>query len=497
MRQLTDLVDTDSQNKKFYLDQHGCAKNQVDGEILVTRLENIGYIKTDEPFHADFIIINSCGFISSAKEESLNAVIDAKKSYPNAKILLAGCLAERYASVLEKELSEADGFFGNGDLSKIDGTVKSLLEGGRPVVVPPQTGVCCGDRNTLLSFKGSAYVKITEGCDNRCTFCAIPIIRGGLRSRKAEDIVQEIRALIKKGVHEINLIGQDLAAFGAGKSDDVFDDGTNTYSRLFETLREPLIETCGEKSSGEKSCLSRLLEEISKIEGEFWVRLLYIHPDHFDSDILDVMKKDSRFLPYFDIPFQSGDDKIIRAMNRKGSFDSYKKLVGTIRSYFPESCIRTTFLTGFPGETDDAAERTREFLETIESDWSGCFEYSCEEGTPAEKMKGKVKPKTAKQRADLLNEIQSRITQKRLSDRTGKIYDVLIEEIIENKEGTDEGLAIGRAWFEAPEVDGSFVVRYDLDNPDEVAAVVPGKMVKAKAVASSQVDIDGVLCESR
>ena len=209
------------------------------------------------------------------------------------------------------------------------------------------------------------------------------------------------------------------------------------------------------------------------------------------------MKKDSRFLPYFDIPFQSGDDRIIRAMNRKGSFDSYKKLVGTIRSYFPESCIRTTFLTGFPGETDDAAERTREFLETIESDWSGCFEYSCEEGTPAEKMKGKVKPKTAKQRADLLNEIQSRITQKRLADRTGKIYDVLIEEIIENKEGTDEGLAIGRAWFEAPEVDGSFVVRYDLDNPDEVAAVVPGKMVKAKAVASSQVDIDGVLCESR
>ncbi|MBQ5384197.1 MAG: radical SAM protein, partial [Treponema sp.] len=249
------MVDTDSQNKKFYLDQHGCAKNQVDGEILVTRLENIGYIKTDEPSHADFIIINSCGFISSAKEESLNAVIDAKKSYPNAKILLAGCLAERYASVLEKELSEADGFFGNGDLSKIDGTVKSLLDGGRPVVVPPQTGVCCGDRNTLLSFKGSAYVKITEGCDNRCTFCAIPIIRGGLRSRKAEDIVQEIKSLIKKGVHEINLIGQDLAAFGAGKSDDVFDDGTNTYSKLFETLREPLIETCGEKSSEEKSCL--------------------------------------------------------------------------------------------------------------------------------------------------------------------------------------------------------------------------------------------------
>ena len=359
----SDIRPAESLTKKFYLDQHGCAKNQVDGEILVTRLENLGYTKTDDPASADFIIVNSCGFISSAKQESLDAVIDARSSYPNAKILLAGCLAERYAKELDSELSEADGFFGNGDLSKIDGTVKSLLDGERPVVVPPQKGVCCGDRNTLLSFKGSAYVKITEGCDNHCTFCAIPIIRGELRSRKCSDIVEEIKLLVqKKNVREINLIGQDLAAFGCGKNDEVCGDGPES------------------KSTDGKSYLARLMEEISKIAGEFWVRLLYIHPDHFNCDILDVMKKDSRFLPYFDIPFQSGDDGIIKAMNRKGSFDSYKNLVCKIRTAFSESCIRTTFLTGFPGETDEAAERTKKFLETIESDWSGCFEYSSEDG---------------------------------------------------------------------------------------------------------------------
>ena len=499
MRALTDLATETNLKKKFYLDQHGCAKNQVDGEILVTRLERQGYERTDDASQADFIIINSCGFIAPAKEESLNAVIDARASYPNAKILLAGCLAERYATTLEKELPEADGFFGNGDLSKIDGTVKSLLDGERPVVVPAQVGVCCGDRNTLFSFKSSAYVKITEGCNNRCTFCAIPIIRGELRSRKISEIVSEIEDLVRnRGVREINLIGQDLAAFGCGKTDDVCGDGKNWHAEIFENLKSPVIENPDfDRDNGGKSYLARLVEEISRIEGDFWVRLLYIHPDHFNPDILEAMKKDSRFLPYFDIPFQSGEDGIIKAMNRKGGFESYRKLVGTIRSYFPDSCIRTTFLTGFPGESPESAERTREFLKCIQSDWSGCFEYSSEEDTPASRMKGKVKAKVARERSEKLREIQSEITRSRLKDRLGKIYDVLIEEIIENREGSDEGLAIGRAWFEAPEVDGSFVVRYDLDNPREVALVVPGAVVKARAVASSQVDVDGVLCESR
>ncbi|MDY4902767.1 MAG: 30S ribosomal protein S12 methylthiotransferase RimO [Treponema sp.] len=457
-------------SKKFFLDQHGCAKNQVDGELILTHLEQSGYVKTDNPEDADLIIINSCGFIESAKTESLNSLMDARKSFPKAKILLAGCLAERYADVFKTELMEADGIFGNGDISKVTETVNKMFSGERPVIKPPQNGVCCGNRNTLLNFKGSAYVKITEGCNNCCTFCAIPLIRGSLRSRKASEITEEITELVSKGTKEINLIGQDLAAYGTGKEDRVFDSSS---------------------SSQEHSFLYSLMEEISKISGNFWVRLLYIHPDHFNPDILEIMKKDSRFLPYFDIPFQSGADSIIKAMNRKGTSLSYQKLVQTIRSAFPESSIRTTFLTGFPGETEQDHNSTKEFLTAIQSDWSGCFSYSTEEGTPAAKMKGKVSKKAAEKRAGELVQIQSKITEEKLAERVGKTYDVLVEEIIENNDGTDEGLAIGRAWFEAPEVDGSFVIRYDLDDKEAVEAIKSGNVVKVKAIASSAVDIDG------
>ena len=480
-------------NKTFFLDQHGCAKNQVDGELIVSRLQKLGMTMVSEPEKADLILINSCGFIKSAKEESIASLMDARDAYPGAKILLAGCLAERYASTFKTELPEADGIFGNGDLAQIDSVVNSMFDGERPVVKPEQQGVCCGDRNLLLNYKGTAYVKITEGCDNRCTFCAIPLIRGSLRSRPAKDIVSEIKTLVESGTKEINLIGQDLAAYGCGKNDDVFDDGTNSYNAIYRELKEPICTTddWSEKYGG--SCLLRLMKEISAVQGDFWVRLLYIHPDHFNPDILSFMKQDSRFLPYFDIPFQSGSTRVIRAMNRKGSYESYTKLIRTIRSAFPESCIRTTFLTGFPTETDEEALETERFLQEVKSDWSGCFTYSTEDDTPAARLKGKVKPKTAKARADSLQILQAQITRERLSMRTGKTYSVLIEEIVQNNDGTDEGLAIARAWFEAPEVDGNVVVRYDLDDPRAVDTVKPGSLVKVRAFASSDIDLDAEL----
>ena len=483
-------------SKKFFLDQHGCAKNQVDGELIIDRLEKKGYIRTTEAEEADLIIVNSCGFIESAKKESLDAVMTARSSYPHAKILLSGCLAERYAKDLKDALPEADGIFGNGDISEIDNIVSSLFKGERPVLTPQQKGVCCGDRNTMLSFPGSAFVKITEGCNNCCSFCAIPLIRGKLRSRKAEDIVDEISSLVKKGYKEICLIGQDLAAYGCGKEDDVFGEGTNGYEKIYRNLEKPLFEYSSDSPlRKEKSYLARLAEKISSIEGNFWIRLLYIHPDHFDPDLLEVMKKDSRILPYFDIPFQSASEKIVHAMNRKGSSESYIKLEKIIRSAFPDAAIRTTFLTGFPGESEDDASKTFEFLSSLNSDWSGCFTYSCEEDTPAAKMKGKVSSKTAQKRADLLLQKQSEITCNRLSKRTGKKYDVLVEEIIQNNEGTDEGLAIGRAWFQAPEVDGNVVIRYDLSDPKAKETIVPGNMVSVMAASSSEFDIDGVFLD--
>ena len=466
---------------EFFIDEHGCAKNQVDGEIIISRLTSLGFRQTFDASKAQIIIVNSCGFINPAKKESIDALLRAKKNYPDAKVLLAGCLAERYADVLKDSLPEADGIFGNGDLSKIDSVVRPLLAGKRPVVTAEQRGISCGKRTMLLSYRNSVYVKITEGCSNRCTFCAIPIIRGSVRSRSADDIVDEIKTLLLLGVYEINLIGQDLAAYGTGDGDDVFGTGRFPLSCIGED---------GVNEGTEKlSALARLLKKISALKGRFIVRLLYIHPDHFNRDIFPVMQKDPRIVPYFDIPFQSGDDEIIKSMNRKCTAKEYVRLVRDIRSSFPEAAIRTTFLTGFPGETEEAFRSTQRFLSDIQSDWSGCFTYSREEDTASYGMKGRVPQKTALERKCVLEALQSEITEDRLKLRCGKEYDVLIEEVVAG----EEGLAIGRAWFQAPDVDGSFVVRYDRDDEAERSAVQCGNVVRVFADGVSGVDIDSRL----
>ncbi len=483
-------------SQKFFIDQHGCAKNQVDGELLISILTEKNWAQTFSPEAADLIIVNSCGFIESAKSESINAVMSARQMYPNAKILLAGCLAQRYAKDLSESLQEADGFFGNGDLDQLYKVVEPLMKGERPVLVPEQKGVCCGNRNLLLSFAGAAYVKITEGCNNRCSFCAIPVIRGELRSRKADEIISEIEKLISQGVYEINLIGQDLAAYGTGRNDSVFGTGRTFLPRgtpgdLSVEGGDNSINEEGSAPSAE-SGLCTLLKKISALKGTFRVRLLYIHPDHFNEDILSVIKDDSRFLPYFDIPFQSGDDEIIKSMHRVGSGQKYKALIAKIRSVFPDAAIRTTFMAGFPGETESSFENTKSFLKETATDWSGCFSYSREDDTPAFDYKKQVPQKTAQKRADELVEIQAEITRERLKSRTGKEYDVLIEEVLsESSENPDEGLAIGRAWFQAPEVDGSVVVSYDRSSESEKNAVKTGRLVRVKITSSGDVDLNG------
>ncbi len=484
----------------FFIDQHGCAKNQVDGELIINLLSKQGWKQTFEAHEADLIVVNSCGFIESSKTESINAVMSARQMYPKAKILLAGCLAERYAAELKDELLEADGFFGNGDLSQIYKVIEPLMKNERPVLVPKQKGVCCGDRNLLLSFKGTAFVKITEGCNNRCSFCAIPIIRGDLRSRKAQEIIDEIKDLVSKGVYEINLIGQDLAAYGTGAEDNCFGDG-RTYlpngTPGSEALTQPDSDGRGCETVA-KSGLARLLEMISQIQGTFAVRLLYIHPDHFNEDILPVMKSDSRFIHYFDIPFQNGDDELIKKMNRVGSQEKYKALISKIRSVFPDAALRTTFMAGFPGETEKAFENTKAFLSDIRTDWSGCFSYSREDDTPAYDFKNQVPHKTAEERAGELVELQAKITKERLKTRVGLEYDILIEEVLsQSMENPDEGLAIGRASFQAPEVDGSVVVHYDRSENSQNEAVKTGRLVRVKITSSGDVDLNGdFVCDS-
>lgn len=481
---------------RFFLDQHGCAKNQVDGELLVGILYSRGWAKTAEPETADLIIVNSCGFIEPAKKESLDAVLTARAAYPKAKIVLAGCLAERYADDLAEGLVEADAFFGNGDLSRLpeilDYLFPSNSPASRPVLVPEQQGVCSGVRPELLSFPRSAYVKITEGCDNHCSFCAIPLIRGALRSRTIHEIVEECASLVSNGVYELNLIGQDLAAYGCGSADLV--DSVDEADEADKSSARANPDFAG------LSPLARLLQKISTLQGDFRVRLLYIHPDHFSPDILPIMTADTRFLPYFDIPFQSGDADIIQAMNRKGKPEDYLQMISDIRTAFADAnspygtvALRTTFLVGFPGETDEAFERTARFLAELRSTWSGAFVWSREEDTRAYDMKKRVPKKTAQMRLDTLKEIQIRITPEELHFFVGRTVEVLVEELIPDPEA-DTRLALGRAWFQAPEVDGSVVLQFeDSQCGIDGNPIVPGSVVSAVVMAVNGVDVEAVV----
>lgn len=469
--------------KKFFMDLHGCAKNQVDAEIIIGIMENLSWKNTSDPDEADLIIVNSCGFINSAKEESINAVLQAKAAHPRAKVLLAGCLAERYADILKNDLLEADGIFGNGNLSLLPQLIDSMFPKKtsekkfiEKTLVPPQIGICGGERPKILNFPRSTYIKITEGCDNFCSFCAIPIIRGRLRSRPIKDICDEIKTFLKKGSYEFNLIGQDLAAYQTGKND----------------LKEDKLHK--EKCSG----LALLLKSISEIKGNFKIRLLYIHPDHFPLDILPIMTADKRFLPYFDIPFQSGAQKIIRAMNRNGSAEVYLDIVKNIRDAFEkakspygEPQIRTTFLVGFPGETDEDFNETIKFLQELRPLWSGGFTYSREEDTPSYSFKGRVPKKTAEARLAEIQNTQTSITEKKLDSFIGKEIEVLVEELIQAEDKTF--LALGRAWFQAPEVDGAVVLNFNLNSKDiDGNQILPGSVVKARIAARNGFDLEAV-----
>lgn len=411
--------------KKIYIESLGCAKNQVDSEILLSYALENGYTRTEEVGDADVIVVNTCGFIQSAKEESINTFFGLKEKNPGAKIILAGCLAQRYGN--EMELEEADAIFGNHDLSLFPSLLKSIEEEKREVVVPeyPDPDRERDDRKELLSFPRSAYLKISEGCNHCCSYCAIPIIRGPLRSRPFEAVVKEAKRLIESGVYEINVVAQDLGAYGL----DLY--GKSRFVELMDTL--------------------------SSLDGDFVLRMLYIHPDTFPLDLIDLVKERKKILPYFDIPVQHADKAVLKSMKRTGSGDEYAALFNKIREKNPDAVIRTTLMLGYPGEDRKAFEELLDFIEKAQPDWMGSFLYSREEDTPAYKMRNQKDHDRAQREAKKwqkeLEEKQSAITEKRLERFVGREYDALVEEIIEGEE-----LAIGRIYSQAPDVDGLTVI---------------------------------------
>jgi ribosomal protein S12 methylthiotransferase len=430
----------------YYLDPFGCVKNQVDAETMMAVLDQDDWSRTEDSSNADLIIINSCGFIESAKQESINAVLAYRKQYPEKKILLAGCLAQRYPGELTESLPEADALFGNTNLAAITKTANSIIgrdndPSSSPVLFPHSL---LGDR-PLLSLPGQVYVKISEGCNNRCSFCAIPGIRGPLQSRPIPQVLDECRRLLERGMGELCLIGQDLGSYGA----DLGGAG-----------------------------LPELLEALSSLEGHFWMRLLYIHPDNFPRPVLEICRRDRRFLPYFDLPFQHGSAKILRAMNRRLDPEAYLSLLGEIRGILPDAVIRSTFLTGFPGETEEDFLELLDFQARAELDWVGVFAYSREEDTPAYNMKGRVPGKTAVQRKIMIEEQQTGITERRMDRFIGRTLECLVEETVD-----EEGLYLGRLYCQAPEVDGSTVIRSGLP-------LTPGTFIQGRVFARAGFDLE-------
>jgi len=433
----------------FHVESLGCAKNQVDSERMIAALEAAGW-RVASPEEAQVLIVNTCGFISSAKKESIETSLELKQRHPGKKVIMAGCLTERYGQALAGELPEIDGFLGNRDPSRIVELVEGGDEGRGPTVTAEPASRAAGappreyERVHLLSFPGSAYLKVAEGCANRCTYCAIPLIRGDLASRTVSDVAREARGLLDRGVRELILIAQDLGSYG-------------------RDLGAP--------------ALPALLRELARLPGDFWVRLLYIHPDRFPDEILDLLAADARFLPYFDLPFQHASPKILRAMGRRADPRPNVDLVARIRARLPGAVIRTTFLLGFPGETDEDFQRLLEFQEEARPDWMGCFTYSREEDTAAYSMKGRVSAATARERKSEVERRQVPITARALDAAVGRTLDVLIEERVEGS-----GMSLGRAYLQAPDVDGLVVVRRSL---------APGSRVAVRMDRRNGVDLEG------
>lgn len=438
----------DNEHDSFYIETLGCAKNQVDSEVMVASLEGRGWTRCEDPADASVIIVNTCGFIQPAKEESLDTVLSLRNRRPEARIVMAGCLTQRYSKELHADLDEVDAFFGNRAPVAIGRFLESRPWDTRALMLPSNDdGLVL--RDSLLSYRGSAYLKIAEGCDNRCSFCAIPLIRGRYRSRPPEELEAELRHLLSLGVREVNLIAQDLASYGR-------DGGTVS--------------------------LTDLLRRLLSVEGEYRLRMLYIHPERFPRDLLELCRSDHRLLPYFDLPMQHADTGVLTGMNRSGTGEEYITLVEEIRAAVPEAVLRTSLLVGFPGEDEESFERLLEFQERAAFDWLGVFTYSPEEQTLAHHRHGDFVEPEANTRRERLEAAQLPITYRRLDRFIGETMEVLIEEEVEGEE-----LAIGRGYPHAPEVDGLVVVRTG------GRRVSPGELVRARIMRRNGVDLEAHL----
>jgi len=398
----------------------GCPKNQMDAELMLAKLEKAGFRITADSGLADVVIVNTCGFIEDAKRESIENILEfaaLKNEGRVKKIIVTGCMAERYREEVARELPECDAVIGLGANRDIVDVVREVTAGGTVCSFPDRS--CWeldGDRlQTTPSF--FAYLRIADGCDNRCTYCAIPLIRGGLRSRTEEAILAEAQTLAQNGVKELILIAQDVRAWGM----DIYGE----------------------------SRLPQLLRALCKVEGLHWIRLLYCYPEHITDELLTVMREEEKIVKYLDMPIQHVSEPVLRAMNRRGDAESLKALVGRIREAVPNIVLRTTVMVGFPGESKADFAALCAFVKDVKIERLGCFAYSPEEGTPAAVMDGQVSDKMKQRRRDIVMQEQALVTDAYNTAQVGKVTEVLVESYDRYAE-----CWFGRSAADAPDIDG-------------------------------------------
>lgn len=433
------------QKHSFYISTLGCPKNTVDSENMAALLCEAGFIQAFDPSRADLLLVNTCSFIEDAKEESVDEIFALAqfKEKTQAKLIVTGCLAQRYGKELFTQLPEADGFVGTGEFYDIARYAAEVLRGKRVLALSHLDHPIVECDRVLSTPAHYAYIKLSEGCNKRCSYCAIPSFRGPMRSRTMENIVSEVQRLRDQGVKEFILISQDDGEYGV----DLYH----------------------------KRMLPALLEMLEQVEGDVWFRMLYLYPETITDALIDAVSHSKKIAPYFDIPIQHIHDGILSAMHRHTTKQDILTLIDKLRNRIPGCAIRTSLIVGFPGETKEAFLELADFLEEKQLDRVGVFAYSKEEATPAARLKGQIPRRTKMARRDRLMRMQEEISASLLQKRVGNIERVLIDEDAEE-------CYVARSMLEAPEIDGEIYVYSD-------RALAVGSFVTVRIVSASEHDL--------
>ena len=439
-------------NKKIGMVSLGCPKNQVDAEIMLYRLKEAGYEITGNEGEADLVIVNTCGFIEDAKREAIDNILELgqlKEDGSLKGLIVTGCLAERYANEVIDEMPEIDALLGIGCNADIVSVVERVLSGEKGIALFAEKKKLDMDSDRILATpRYTAYLRVADGCDNCCTYCTIPSIRGHFRSRTMESVLDEANRLAKRGVRELVVIAQDTTRYG----EDI-------YGKLM---------------------LAELLNKLCEIDGIEWIRILYAYPERITDELLDTMASQPKIMKYIDIPIQHCNGEILRNMNRRGDRRSLTELIAKIRAKMPDVAIRTTLITGFPGETEEQFTELCEFVNEIGFDRLGCFAYSAEEGTPAAEMDNQCEKSVKERRAEVIMNDQLRIISEKNQEKIGKTLDILVE-------GYDNYIrcCFGRSYADAPEIDAKIFFAPSSPRPSE------GDIVKVEIFDTIEYDLLG------